>query len=161
MALPLLVSVPACSPVRSYQEAARSLRFTLDRVDPTVQLAFPLDQSRIGFDLTVGVENPSTVPFNIRGFEGAFSLDTDGTPRPLGQVSLPRPLDLPAQGRARLEVALTFSYRDLAERWPVLEEVLHGERPGAWELTGTLRTEVHGIPVRLPVRIRRAIGAGP
>jgi hypothetical protein len=162
LALPLLIAVPGCSPVQKYQEAARSLRFTLDRVEPTVTVAFPLERSRVGFDLTVGVENPSTVPFHVQTFEGALSLETEGGEfKPLGRVALLQPLDLPAQGRARLEVSLSFTYQDLADRWPELEAALHGERPGAWELTGTLRAEVHGVPVQLPVRTRRAFGAAP
>ena len=40
IALPLLIAVPACSPVRGYQDAARSLRFSLDRIEPSLQLAF-------------------------------------------------------------------------------------------------------------------------
>lgn len=160
-ALPWLIAFTACSPVQRYQEAARSLRYTLERVEPDLQLAFPLERSRITFAITIGVENPSDVTFHIRGFEGVLRLDTDGTPRSLGQVHLIRALDLPAGGTAQLAVELAFGYRDLADRWPAIQSVLHGEAAGAWALEGTLFGEAYGFDVKLPVRTRRTFGAAP
>ncbi len=163
VAVPLLIAAAACSPVRRYQEAARSLRFSLERVEPALDLAFPLERSQVRFELTVGVENPSTVPFHLRSFDGVFRLETDGELKPLGQVNLLRPMDLPAGGKSRLLVALTFGYTDLADRWPALQAALAGTgvRPGSWELSGTLRGEVHGFLVEVPVRTRRPFGTAP
>jgi len=161
VALPLLAAVTACSPARKYQEAARSLRFTLERVEPDLQLALPLERSRIGFNLTVGVQNPSTVAFHLRTFEGAFHLELGEARHALGQVTLLSPLDLPAGGEAKLRVNLAFGYRDLADLWPDLQQALGRDRPGAWELDGTLRGEVYGFPVTVPVRTRRAFGGPP
>ena len=161
VALSLLIAVPACSPVRKYQEAAQSLRFTLDRVEPDLELAFPLDRSRITFNVTIGVENPSSVSFHLRGFEGAFRLEMDGELQPLGQVKLLRALDLPAGGKAQLAVALSFAYKDLAQAWPALQAALGGERPGVWALEGNLSGDVHGFPVQVPIRTRRSFGAEP
>jgi LEA14-like dessication related protein len=160
-ALPVLVAMPACSPVKDYQEAARSLRFTLERVRPDLQLALPLERSRVGFALTLRVVNPSGVAFHLRGFEGAFRLDTGDGARPLGQATLLRPLDLPARGEADLDLELGFTYQDLADRWPDLVAALRGERAGAWELAGTVKGVVHGIPVQAPVHARRSFGAAP
>jgi hypothetical protein len=161
VALPLLIAVPACSPVRNYQEAARSLRFSLDRVEPRLELAFPLDRSRIHFDVTLGADNPSTVPFHLDRFEGSLRLEADGAVQPVGQIRLARALDLPAGGRAQLEVALSFGYRDLVQAWPALQAALNGQRPGAWELEGSLRGQVYGFPVQVPVHTRRTFGAAP
>ena len=160
VALPLLIALPACSPVQRYQAAARSLSFTLDRVEPHFQLGFPLERSRVTFELTLAVENPSSVPFHLRGFTGAFRLEQDGRPEPLGQVEMVRPMDLPAGGKADLTVALSFGYQDLADRWPTLLRALQGGQAGAWELEGTLRAAVHGFPVQLPVKVHRSFG-GP
>lgn len=161
LALPVLIAVPACSPVGRYQEAARSLRFTLDRVEPNLQLAFPLERSMLRFRVTLGVENPSTVPFHLFGFEGVFRLDMDGQRQSLGDVRLAQPLDLPAGGQQQMVVDLGFSYQDLAARWPSLQAALHGERPGAWELEGILRGQAYGVSVNLPVRTRQSFGTSP
>jgi hypothetical protein len=161
VALPALVALAACSPARTYREAAQSLRFTLERVDPALHLAFPLDRSRVGFDLTLRVDNPSDVAFHLRGFEGAFRLGTGGEFRPLGQVALGRPLDLPPRGQADLAVSLSFTYQDLADRWPALLAALRGEQPGTWELAGTLQGVAYGVPIQVPVRTRRPFGAAP
>jgi len=161
LAVPLLVAVPACSPVRGYQDAARSLRFTLDRIEPRLQLAFPLDQSRLVVDLILGVENPSALPFRIRTFSGEVRVDTGAGLQPLGRLDLVQALDLPAGGKAQLAVSASFGYRELAQRWPELQAALREGRPGAWELVGSLEAEVHGFPVRLPVRTRRGFGAEP
>lgn len=161
LALPALVALTACSPAQTYREAARSLRFSLDRVDPSLHLAFPLERSRVGFDLTLRVDNPSSVAFHLRSFEGTFRLQAGDDFQPLGQVALLQPLDLPARGQADLAVNLTFTYQDLADRWPVLVAALRGERPGTWELAGTLHGVAYGIPVQVPVRTRRSFGAEP
>jgi hypothetical protein len=161
IALPLLIAAPACSPVRNYQEAARSLRFSLDRVEPRLELAFPLERSQVAFDVTLGVDNPSTVPFHLTRFEGSLRLEADGAVQPVGQIRLARALDLPAGGRAQLEVALSFGYQDLAKAWPALQAALNGGRPGAWELEGALAGEVYGFAVQVPVHTRRSFGAEP
>ena len=160
-AVPLLIAVPGCSPVRDYQAAARSLRVTLDRVEPNLQLALPLDQSRITLKLTLGVENPSSVAFHLRSFQGAVRLETADGAQPLGRLEMLRALDLPAGGKADLALALSFTYRDLADRWPTLQAAIQGQQAGAWVLEGTLRGDVHGIPVQLPVRTRRSFGGAP
>jgi hypothetical protein len=58
-------------------------------------------------------------------------------------------------------VALAFDYKDLAQSWPALQTALRGDGPGAWELEGVLRGNVHGFQVQLPVRTRRTFGARP
>jgi hypothetical protein len=161
VALPLLVAMPACSPARQYEEAARSLSFSLDRVDPGLELALPLERSRITFRVTLGVENPSSVPFHVQAFEGTFRLETDGAVRPLGQVRLAQALDLPAGSHGQLVADLAFGYKDLAAGWPDVQAALRGDRPGAWALEGTLRAQAYGIPLQLPVRTRRPFGAAP
>ena len=158
MALPLLVATTACHPVKDYQEAARSLRFTLERVQPNLELTFPLTRSRVTFNLILAVDNPSPVSFHVYGFEGALRMETTGKLQSVGQVGMGQPLDLPAGGRAELPVVLSFTYQDLADRWPELQAVLHGEAAGSWELKGVLHAEVHGLPLQLPVRTRRSFG---
>jgi len=158
LAVPWLIAAPACNPVAQYQAAARSLRCTLVRVEPSLQLALPLEQSRVRFRITLQVVNPSSLPFHLQGFEGAFRLESDGQMRPLGQLAMVRPLDLPANGQADLEVELVCTCQDLADRWPDLLSAVRGQHPGAWSLEGTLRGTVHGFPVRLPVRTRHRFG---
>ena len=158
LAVPWLIAAPACNPVADYQAAARSLRCTLVRVEPRLQLALPLEQSRVRFRITLQVVNPSNQPFHLQGFEGAFQLESAGQMRPLGQLSLVQPLDLPARGQADLVVELVCTYQDLADRWPDLQSALRGQHPGAWDLEGTLRGTVHGFPVQLPVRTRHRFG---
>ena len=160
LALPLLIALPACSPVRDYQEAARSLAFTLDRVEPRLQLAFPLDRSRLALEITLGVHNPSTVPFHIQSFQGELRLDSGSGAQVLGQVGLAKAFDLPAGGDAQLAITAEFAYRDLERCWPGVLAAVRGGAPGSWELEGSLGAAVHGIPVRLPVRTRQAFGGG-
>ena len=65
-ALVLLAGCDALNPALQYQEAARQLRFSLDRVEPQVELAFPLEQSRLRLRLDVGVDNASDVRLRTR-----------------------------------------------------------------------------------------------
>jgi hypothetical protein len=161
LAVPLLMAGPACDPVRTYQEAAHSLRFTLDRVEPRLQVAFPLDRSRLTFDLMLGVDNPSTVPFHVQSFQGDLRLESGGAVHPLGRLELVRELELPAQGQAQLAVQLAFTYQDLKEHWGPIQDALHGKIPGAWKLEGALRGQAYGLPVKLPVTARREFAVRP
>jgi hypothetical protein len=160
LALPLLIAMPACTPVRDYQDAARSLTFTLDRVEPRIIPALPLDRSRLRLDLTLGVHNPSGVPFHVQSFQGEFRLDTGSGAQPLGQLGLTQALDLPAGGDAKLETSVEFQYRDMERSWPGILAAARGTGSGAWELAGTLGATVYGIPLRLPVRTRQNFGGG-
>ena len=156
LAFPLLAAV-ACSPARDYQEAARSLRFRLDRVEPGLRLALPLDLSRMVFKVVLEVANPSRIPFHLVAFAGDLRLESGGTFHPVGHLELARPLELPAEGSAPLEVEVAFAYRDLQEHWPSLQAAARGGS-GVWHLEGTLKAVVHGIPVERPVRAERSFG---
>ena len=161
LALPLVMAVEACAPVRTYQEAARSLRFTLDRVEPRLQLAFPLDQSRLALQITLGVENPSTTPFHLQGFLGDLSLEATGGLLLLGHVELQNPMDLPPGGRAELTVAVSYLYRDLRAQWGPLQEALRKGAAGAWSLQGDLKLSAYGVSWQVPVKTRRTFGGAP
>ena len=159
-ALPILACAIACSPIKDYQEAARALTFHLDRVEPRLQLALPLERSQIAFRVTLGVTNPSTVPFHVVGFEGRLGLEAGGAQRAIGRIELAQPLELPAGGQGRLEAELAFTYQDLKDNWPALEAAMSGA-PGRWHLEGTLRATAYGLPLQLPVRTSRGQGGTP
>lgn len=157
LAVPILLLAPACTQVREYQEAARSLSFRLERVEPQVRLALPLDRSGITFRIVVAVENPSKVAFHVAGFAGDLLLEAGGSPFTLGHVDLARPLDLAPASTGRMEAEVTFTYGDLRDHWARIEAVTRGAS-GAWSLQGTLKAEAYGVPLSLPVRTRRAFG---
>ncbi|HLO68017.1 MAG TPA: LEA type 2 family protein [Holophaga sp.] len=156
-AVPVLVAMAACSPIREYEAAARSLRFRLARVEPQLRMALPLDRSRIAFKVVLEVENPSPVPFHVLGFAGDLALTFRDARRPLGRLELARPLDLPAGGMARMETELSFTYQELRENWTAIQAVASGA-PGAWHLEGRLKAEAFGLPIQLPVRTTREFG---
>lgn len=160
LAFPILVLATACSPVRDYREAARSLRFHLDRVEPGVHLAFPLDRSRMAFRVVVGVDNPSTVPFHVLAFTGDLRLETRGADHAIGRLDLSRPLDLPPGGSGRMEVEVSFSYGDLRDNWVAIQAAAQGGS-GVWRLEGSLKAETYGFPIQFPVKSSRSFGGAP
>jgi LEA14-like dessication related protein len=160
LAFPILVVAAACSPVQTYRDAARTLSFHLDRVEPSVHLALPLDRSRMAFRVIVGVDNPSKVPFHLSGFTGDLKLETRGAVRSIGRMELARPLELPASGSASMEVEVSFTYGDLRDNWVPIQAAAQGGS-GVWHLEGTLKAEAHGIPLQFPVKSNRAFGGAP
>ena len=71
LALPLgTLGCVALNPAIRYQEAARQLRFSLDRVEPKLELAFPLEESRLRLRLEVGVDNPTGQALRTREVSG-------------------------------------------------------------------------------------------
>lgn len=156
-ALLLLVGCPQLDPTAAYREAAQKLRFSVDRVEPSLQLAWPLERSRLNLKLTLGVDNPTGTRFTARGFAGKLSLDEGGANHPLGDVGFNQGIDLPAQGRASVPVDLGFTYEQLKQAWSPISGAVKGHR-GTWRVEGQLQLDVMGFPLSVPVRASKASG---
>jgi len=157
-ALMLLLGCEALQPALRYEEAARQLRFTLDRVDPRLELAFPLEQSRLRLRLEVGVDNPSEQRLRTRRVTGELKLNAKGADHSLGSVSFPEGADITPKGRSVLKVDVVLGYGDLKTAWgPLSGAVLRHER-AEWRLTGEARFEVVGIGFGVPFSVRRESG---
>lgn len=160
LALPVLLLATGCAElnlVQKYQDASRQLRFSLDRVEPSLHLAFPLEESRVGFRLVVGVDNPTQVHFRARGLAGRLSLEEATRSHPIGQVAFGRGIDLPPGARSQMPVDLSFGYRELKQAWAPLNSALRGQK-GTWRIDGELQMEAFGLPFTLPLRASKASG---
>ena len=103
-AVALLMGCEALSPALKYEAAARQLRFSLDRVEPRIELAFPLEQSRLRLRLEVGVDNPTEQRLRTRRVAGNLRLNAQGGDHALGAVGFPEGADLAPEGRSVLKV---------------------------------------------------------
>jgi hypothetical protein len=163
----ILVSVAlittACvqlNPVEMYRAAARQLNFSLDSVEPRLELTFPLDQSRVVLRLKVGVDNPSKVHFKLRGFTGRILLEEGQATHSIGGLGLPQGLDLPATQRASIPVDLSFTYRDLKDIWGPLSSTVKSRRAATWRMEGEAQLDAMGFTFNIPVRASKRTG-GP
>jgi len=148
--LVLLLGCEAVNPALRYEEAARKLRFTLDRVEPQIELAFPLEQSRLRLRLEVGVDNPSDQRLRTRRVSGDLRLSAQGADHPLGSVSFPEGADIAPMGRSVLKLDVTFGYGDLKTAWgPLTGAALH-RQPATWSLAGEARFDMLGIEFGVP-----------
>jgi hypothetical protein len=146
----LLCGCDALNPALLYQEAARKLDFSLDRVEPSLQLAFPLDQSRLTLGLDLGVNNASAQRLRTRKVSGNLMLNAQGSDHAIGLVGFPQGIDLAAQSRSTMRADLSFTYRDLKSVWePLSGAVLH-RQPATWKLGGTATFDVLGIEFGVP-----------
>ncbi len=158
-ALLLLVGCEALNPALKYQEAARQLRFSLDRVEPKVELAFPLEQSRLRLRLEVGVDNPSDQRLRTRRVAGVLRLNAQGGDHALGSVSFPEGADLAPRGRSVLKVDVTLGYNDLKTAWGPLSGAVLRHEPATWSLAGEARFEILGIEFGVPFRTSKGSGS--
>ncbi len=159
-ALLLLSGCEALDPSVMYREAAQKLHFTLDHVEPSLELAFPLDQSRVGLRLTIGVDNPTDVRFEARSIMGQVILDEGGASHGVGELSFHRGVNLAPHARTPIVVDLTFAYRDLNEAWGPLRAAIVGHQPATWRLVGQVQLDVLGFPVTVPFRAQKHVDAG-
>jgi len=157
-ALVLLVGCEALNPALRYEEAARGLRFSLDRVEPHVELAFPLEQSRLRLRLEVGVDNPSDQRLRTRRVNGDLRLGAQGAEHALGSVSFPEGADIAPKGRSILKVDVAFGYADLKGAWGPLSGAVLRHEPATWNLAGQARFEVLGIEFGVPFRASKGSG---
>ncbi len=153
-----LAALPGCkNPAAAYRTAARQLKFSLDRVEPSLQLAYPLEQSRLGLRLTLGADNPTAVRFKARSITGGISLDSDGANHTIGQLDFAQGVDLKPASRTPVVVNLVFGYNDLRTSWVALRSVGGGHRPGTWHLDGQMGLEVMGNTLTVPLRVQKHV----
>ena len=158
-ALLVLVGCDALSPALKYEQAARQLRFTLDRVEPRIELAFPLEQSRLRLRLEVGVDNPSDQRLRTRRVAGDLKLSAKGADHALGSVSFPEGADIAPKGRSVLMVDVTLGYSDLKTAWGPLSGAVMRHEPATWSLAGEARFEILGIEFGVPFRTSKGSGS--
>lgn len=157
-ALALLMGCDALQPALRYEEAARQLRFSLDRVEPRLDLAFPLEDSRLRLRLEVGVDNPSDQRLRTRKVAGDLRLSSQGQNLGLGSVSFPEGAEIAAKGRSVLKVDVTLNYGDLKSAWGPLSGAVLRHDPATWSLAGEARLDVVGIGFSVPFQIRKTSG---
>jgi len=157
-AMVLSTGCEAINPALRYEEAARQLRFTLDRVTPQLELAFPLEQSRLRLRIEVGVDNPSDQRLRTRRVAGDLHLVAQGGDHALGSVSFPEGADIAPKGRSVLKVDVALGYNDLKAAWGPLSGAVLRHEPATWSLNGEARFEVLGIEFGVPFRTSKGSG---
>ena len=154
----LLSGCKALDPVAMYREAARNLNFSLERIVPKVELAFPLERSRIRIGLDLGIENRSSVRFISRVLGGKLHLEQGGSSRPIGFISFPKGLELAANSKRTSTAELALTYADLRELWEPLMAVIQKRQGGTFRLDGEAELDVLGIPIKVPLRASKRSG---
>ncbi|MDE3246404.1 MAG: LEA type 2 family protein [Acidobacteriota bacterium] len=149
--LALMCGCGIVDPAETYRAAARQLRFSLERVEPKVELAFPLNQSRIRFRFDIEVRNDSDLRLHARGLDCKLSLHSADQINAIGDVGLPGGFDVPAKGRASVPLELALTYRDLQTVWRPIMDVVQGHKAAAWKLDGTAKLEALGIGFDVPI----------
>jgi len=156
--LVVLVSCEAINPALRYQEAARQLRFTLDRVDARIDLAFPPERSRLRILIDVGVDNPSDQRLRTRRVAGELRLKAQGGDYALGLVSFPEGAEIAPKGRSALKVEVALGYDDLKAAWGPLSSAVMRHEPATWNLAGAALFEVLGVEFSVPFHTQRESG---
>ena len=139
-------------PTVAYREAARNLRFSLDRVEPRLDLAFPLDRSRLRLRLHLAVQNTSPTRLLAKALGGTLSMKMGEQTHAIGLVSFPSGLDLAASARSEGMAEIAFAYAAIKAAWGPLSEVLHHNKAAIWHLEGEAKLEVLGFPISIPLR---------
>ena len=155
LAVASLLAMCGCGmvdPVAAYREAAQKLHFSLERVEPKVELAFPLDQSRLRLRFVLGVANDSGLRLHARGLNCNLSLDSANQVSPIGEVGLPGGFDVAANGTASVPLELALTYRDIQAFWRPVMDVVQNHKPATWKLDGTANLEAFGIGFDVPIR---------
>lgn len=155
MAAPALIFLTACQsldPTLAYREAARNLKFSLSKVEPHLDLAFPLERSRLRVSLHLGVENASALRLVAKVLGGTLTMKLGEATHTLGLVGFPAGLDLAPGGRSEAVAEIVFDYNALKTAWGPLMKVVQRHQAATWHLEGEAKVEVLGFPITLPLR---------
>jgi hypothetical protein len=154
-----LTGCAAFDPTAVLRAAAQDLRFSLDKVSPQVELAFPLDQSRLVLDLDLGVQNDSGEHLRTRAVGGTLNLATGGAGHNLGTVAFPEGLDIASKSRSSLHAQVGLSYGQVREAWSAIRSSVVDHQPATWSLDGTAHVDVMGFDVAVPFRTSKGTGS--
>jgi LEA14-like dessication related protein len=154
----VLVGCESLNPALRYQEAARQLRFTLDRVDARIDLAFPPERSRLRLLIDVGVDNPLDQRLRTRRVAGELRLKAQGGDYALGSVSFPEGAEIAPKGHSALMVEVALSYDDLKTAWGPLSGAVMRHEPATWSLAGEARLDVLGVEFGVPFHTQKESG---
>lgn len=154
----LMLGCEALNPVVALQAAAKKLDFRLERVEPHLELAFPLENSSLHLVLVLSVDNPSDTRVRALGLGGDLGLEVGGAAHGLGKVAFPTGFDLQPRTRGTVQADLRFSYRELKEAWGPLRKAVLEKQPATWRLTGDARIDAFGIPFTVPIRASKGSG---
>ncbi|HJV91683.1 MAG TPA: hypothetical protein VJ623_15330 [Holophagaceae bacterium] len=157
-ALLLFTGCEALNPAIALREAARQLRFSLDRVEPRLDLAWPLDQSRLHLGLVLGVENPSGTKISARGLKGDIALAQGGSTHAIGRVLFPEGVNLEPKARGTLRADLSLSYSELKAAWEPLRKAVVQKEAAQWKLDGTAQLDAFGLPFEVPFHTTKDSG---
>lgn len=155
----LFTGCEALNPAIALREAAGQLRFSLDRVEPRLELAWPLDRSRLRLGLVLGVENPSGTKINARGLKGDLAMVHGGTTHPLGRVLFPEGVNLEPRARGTLRADLSLSYSELKAAWEPIRKVVGQKEAAQWKLDGSAKLEAFGLPFDVPFHATKGSGS--
>lgn len=153
-----LTGCAALDPTVALRAAAKELSFSLDKVSPRLELAFPLDQSRLVLDLDLGVQNNSGQRLRTRTVGGALNLATAGTSHGLGTVAFPEGMDIEARKRSNLHAQVGLSYGQVKEAWGAIRSSVVDHQPATWSLDGTAHVDVLGFDVAVPFKTSKGTG---
>lgn len=148
----LLTGCAAFDPAAMLREAAKQVHFNLEKVSPRLELAFPLDQSRLVLDMDLGVQNDSGQRFRTRTVGATLNLATAGAGHNLGTVGFPEGLDIAAKSHSNLHAQVGLSYGQVREAWSAIRASVVDHQPATWSLDGTAHLDVLGIDVAVPFK---------
>ncbi len=154
----LLTGCAAFDPAAMLREAAKDIHFNLEKVSPRLELAFPLDQSRLVLDLDLGVQNDSGQRFRTRTIGGALNLAANGTSHGLGTVAFPEGLDIASRSHSALHAQVGLSYGQVREAWSAIRASVVDHEPATWSLDGTAHLDLLGMDVAVPFKTSKGTG---
>ena len=158
-ALVLLVGCDAINPALQYQEAARQLQFSLDRVEPQIELAYP-----------PGAVAPAPAPGRGRGqphgpapahparARGSAPDRPGWRTMPWAPSASRRAWIWPRRAGAPCGPKWCWATRICKSAWGPLTAAASRREPATWSLNGEARFEVLGIEFGVPFRTSKASG---
>jgi hypothetical protein len=144
--------------LKPYEEALRQVHFELAGVSPSIELAFPLDRSKVNLDVRILLDNGSDVPLVADQLAGTLRLQHGGEPVKVGDLSFPGAIQAKAKAKSETNLQVSLGVKDLGPAWTLLRDAFTKGGDLRWELEGSGRVKVYGIFVNTPFRVGRTQG---
>jgi hypothetical protein len=160
-----LIALTGCTPPSASDllsltvgDISKMLDVKLDRLEPKINIAIPLDRSSFDVTIYLKVENSTNNLLTAMSFVGGLELEQGGTSHYIGGISINDTISLPSKGTALFPITLNLGFNAVRNAWIPLQSAVGSNQASVWRINGSMGVRVNKVTVSVPVNLTWPMG---